>query len=142
MEKNVPPFSEDESRFLQLLTMFQIAAMQQMGKSPNPLTNKIERDLQQAKASIDVLEMLERKTQGNLSEIEKEFMEKILFELRMNYVDEVKKASEASEEKSDGEEDGEDTATGEEAKNESGEGSEADSDQDNAGEKPDEPTSG
>ena len=93
MESNGQPISEDAARFLQLVAMFQMAAMQQMGKQPNALTNEIERDLQQAKASIDVLEMLERKTEGNLSEIEREFLEKALFELRMNYVDEAEKAA-------------------------------------------------
>ena len=103
MENNEPPISDDESRFLQLLAMFQIGAMQQMGKRPNPLTNEIERDLQQARASIDVLEMLERKTKGNLSEIEKEFIEKILFELRINYVDEADRAAKEEKEAAKGE---------------------------------------
>jgi hypothetical protein len=82
------------SSFLRLVMMFQMAAMQQMGKLPNPLTNEIERDLQQAKASIDMLEMLEGKTKGNLSGAEKEFLDKVLFELRMDYVDETKRAAE------------------------------------------------
>jgi hypothetical protein len=71
--------------------MFQMAALQQMGKLVNPVSGEIDRDLQQAKASIDLIEMLAEKTDGNLVHAEKEFLDKILFELRMNYVDEVKR---------------------------------------------------
>jgi hypothetical protein len=81
--------------------MFQMAAMQQLGKIPNPITNEIECDLQQAKASIDVLETIKRKTEGNLGDIEVEFLDKILFELRMNYVDEVKRADKDKAEDAD-----------------------------------------
>lgn len=95
------------TRFLQLVAMFQMAALQQMGKLPNPLTNEIERELQQAKASIDMIEMLGDKTKGNLSDPEKEFLDKILFELRMNYVDEVSRAAEEEKEDKKAEEKGE-----------------------------------
>ncbi len=53
---------EKGSLFMQLVLMFQTAAMQQMGKVINPLTQKIEKDLSQAKFSIDMLGMIEEKT--------------------------------------------------------------------------------
>lgn len=81
---------QDEALFLQLVLMFQTAAMQQMGKLLNPLTKKIEKDLNQVKFSIDVLGMIQEKTKGNLSEEEEKFLHHVLFELRMNYLDEVK----------------------------------------------------
>jgi hypothetical protein len=92
--------AEDESEkrgefyFIQLVLMFQTAAIQQMGKLENPVTKKVERDLEQAKFSIDMLEMIQQKTKNNLSENEKKFLDHILFELRMNYVDEVNKDKE------------------------------------------------
>jgi len=82
---------KSEFHFIQLVVMFQSAAIQQMGKLGNPITQKVERDLEQAKFSIDMLEMIQHKTKGNLSENEKKFLDHILFELRMNYVDEVNK---------------------------------------------------
>jgi hypothetical protein len=82
---------KDEMHFIQLVLMFQTAALQQMGKLQNPLTQKIERDLEQAHFSIDMLEMLQNKTKNNLSENEKKFLEHALFELRMNFVDEMSK---------------------------------------------------
>ncbi|HID11698.1 MAG TPA: DUF1844 domain-containing protein [Candidatus Latescibacteria bacterium] len=86
--------------FFSLVAMFQAAAMQQMGKLINPITGKVERDMEQARFSIDILGMLQEKTQGNLTEEERRFLDHVLFELRMNYVDEVEKdkAEEKSEE--------------------------------------------
>jgi len=82
---------KDEFHFIQLVLMFHTAAIQQMGKLQNPITQKVERDLEQARFSIDILEMIQNKTKNNLSENEKKFLEHTLFELRMNYVDEMNK---------------------------------------------------
>jgi hypothetical protein len=84
----------DEMLLLQLVAMFQYAAMQQMGKLPNPVTGKTERDLAQARISIDMIEMLQNRTQAGRSARESEFFDKMLFELRMNYVDESKRPPE------------------------------------------------
>ena len=66
----------------------------------NPVTNQIERNLEQAKNMIDILGMLDAKTKGNLNDNEQRLMEHVLFELRMNYVDELKK-DETSEEQTE-----------------------------------------
>jgi len=44
-----------------------------------------------AKGTIDLLEMLQRKTKGNLDDDEQKLLEHVLYELRLNYVDEMKK---------------------------------------------------
>lgn len=80
-----------EDLFFHLVFMFQTAALQQMGKLINPLTKKVEKNLEQAKYSIDILELLQEKTKGNLKEEEGKYLENVLFELRMNYLEEVKK---------------------------------------------------
>jgi PBP1b-binding outer membrane lipoprotein LpoB len=87
----------DELLFAQLLLSFQASAWQQLGKVVSPLTGKIESNLEMAKSSIDILGMLENKTKGNLTEHEAKFLRQVLTELRMNYVEELKKAE--SEEK-------------------------------------------
>jgi hypothetical protein len=92
--------SRDETLFLQLVAMFQYAAMQQMGKLPSPVTGQIERDLAQARISIDMIEMLQRRTQAERSPRESEYLDKVLFELRMNYVDESKRPAEPGPESS------------------------------------------
>ncbi|UCB51892.1 MAG: DUF1844 domain-containing protein [Candidatus Zixiibacteriota bacterium] len=97
------PENESEKKgefyFVQLVITFQAAAMQQMGKLQNPLTKKVERNLDQARFSIDMLEMLQDKTKNNLTENEKKFLEHTLYELRMNYMDEVKKDQQEEKER-------------------------------------------
>lgn len=77
------------AEFFQLVSSLHSAAMLQMGKIINPLTGKIERNLELARNTIDLLGMLQTKTTGNLTTIEREYLDHVLHELRMNYVDEV-----------------------------------------------------
>ncbi|OGC92022.1 MAG: hypothetical protein A2142_03200 [candidate division Zixibacteria bacterium RBG_16_48_11] len=86
--------SEESGYFYQLVLMFQTAALQQLGKLINPLSGKVEQNLEQAKFSIDILGMLEEKTKGNLSSEEQRFLESVLSGLRLNYVEEVNKPKE------------------------------------------------
>ncbi len=93
MSESEPITQEQMNEFLfsQVVLMFQGAAWQHLGKVMNPATNKAERDLAQAKNTIDILGMLQAKTKGNLSDNEQKFLEHALYELRMNYIDEVNK---------------------------------------------------
>jgi hypothetical protein len=77
--------------FSQLVLMFHAAAMQQMGKLKNPVTDKVERDLAAAQSSIDLLDMIKEKTEGNLSQEENRLLVEVLKELKLNYVDEMNK---------------------------------------------------
>jgi hypothetical protein len=87
-----------EALFTQLVLSFQAAAWQQMGKVQSIMTGKIERNLVMAKHSIDMLAMLEEKTNGNLTEDETKYLKHVLYELRMNYLEEVKKGPDKKEE--------------------------------------------
>ena len=58
---------KNQMMFVQLVSMFQAAALQQMGKLKNPVTEKIERNMEQAQLSIDLIDMLKEKTKGNRS---------------------------------------------------------------------------
>ncbi|HRZ86358.1 MAG TPA: DUF1844 domain-containing protein [bacterium] len=75
--------------FLGLVSALASSAMQQMGKVANPATGKIERDMDAAKTSIDMLEMLKQKTQGNLTAQESGMLMALLSNLQLNYVDEL-----------------------------------------------------
>lgn len=86
-----PDRSDDTLLFTQLIMSFHAAAWQQLGKIASSLTGKIERNLELAKNSIDILGMLETKTSGNLNDDEANLLRQILTQLRMNYVEEVKK---------------------------------------------------
>lgn len=84
----------DQALFNALVFSLHAAGMQQLGKILNPFTNKVERDLEQAQATIEMMEMLKRKTAGNLTEPEGKLLGRMLYELQMNYVDEAKKVEE------------------------------------------------
>jgi hypothetical protein len=63
------------------------ATMQQLGKVKNPITDKMELDLDAARQSIDLLGMLADKTAGNLTPDEDKLLKAVLRDLRLNYVD-------------------------------------------------------
>jgi hypothetical protein len=81
----------DAALFLQLLLGLQQAAMVALGKLMNPVTGKIERNLEAARNTIDTLAALATRTQGNLENEEQRVLTQVLTDLRMNYLDEVKK---------------------------------------------------
>jgi hypothetical protein len=80
----------DEALFVNLVMIFKSAAMQQMGKVINPLTGKVERNLEQARFSIDTIAMLKDKTSGNVTADLEKLLDSVLLELRMNFVEETR----------------------------------------------------
>jgi hypothetical protein len=90
----------DKSSELFTALIFQLAqsAYVSMGKIPSPFSGELERNLEVSRLTIDTLEAIETRTKGNLSEEEKTVFERILRELRMNYLDELKKPAEKTEE--------------------------------------------
>jgi hypothetical protein len=81
---------KNDQLFGSLIYLFHTTGMQGLGKLMNPVSQKIEKNLDQAKESIDMLEMLKQKTQGNLSPELTRLLEQFLTDLRLNYVDESK----------------------------------------------------
>lgn len=84
--KNSDKFVPPEPDFNFFITTLSIQASIALGELANPVTNKIEEDLNQAKFIIDTLGMLKDKTKGNLTEAESNLLENVLYELRMQYV--------------------------------------------------------
>ena len=62
-----------------------------LGEIANPLSGKMEPDMPVAKQLIDIIGVLREKTRGNLDSGEERLMEDVLFDLRMKYVEAVKK---------------------------------------------------
>ncbi|GEM_PF-401696 len=87
-----------EIQFVQLVFSLKTSAIIQLGKIANPLTGNIERNLNEAKYTIDMLNMLKEKTKGNLTADEEKIINDAVFELQMNYIDEVKKDEEGEKE--------------------------------------------
>ncbi|MBI4013319.1 MAG: DUF1844 domain-containing protein [Candidatus Rokubacteria bacterium] len=61
-------------------------ALVHLGQVPDPMTGQPHRDLEQAQFTIDLLAMLQEKTQGNRTAEESGVLEEILATLRMAYV--------------------------------------------------------
>ena len=76
--------------FFNLVLTFQAATMQAFGKVENPAIGKVEKNLEQAKMSIDMLDMLEIKTKNNLTTDESHFLSKVVDDLKMAYIQESK----------------------------------------------------
>ncbi|MDW8343605.1 MAG: DUF1844 domain-containing protein [Verrucomicrobiae bacterium] len=87
---------EDTLRFIELVSLFQTQAMMALGKLANPVTGKAERNLDAARVFIDTLEMLERKTAGNLNAEELRLLRTALTDLRLMYVEEARTPVESS----------------------------------------------
>ena len=103
------PDSDDGERnaflFTHLVAMFETLALQQLGKLVSPITGKVERDLRQARITIDMLVMIREKTAGNLQPEEQRIINAVVTELQMNYLDETKRSNEQESGESGGTED-------------------------------------
>jgi hypothetical protein len=79
--------------FNALVLSFGSSAIVHLGEAPDPVSGqKREKpDFLMAQQSIDLLGMLQEKTRGNLTEEEARFLENMLFDLRMLYLQVSKK---------------------------------------------------
>ena len=87
---------EADYRFLSLVMSLATAAWSQLGKVPHPGTQKIEKDVEQARITIEFLRMLQEKMEGNLSVKEQELLDNAVSDLELNFADEIRKSESAS----------------------------------------------
>ena len=90
VQKDTLGSREDTLRFLDIVSLFSTQAMIGLGKIVNPATGKAEKNLPAARLFIDTLEMLDRKTHGNLNNDETKLLQATLTDLRMMFVEESK----------------------------------------------------
>lgn len=69
----------------------QMAAMMYLGKMVRPDTGQLDKNLEAARFTIDLLGMLEEKTKGNLTPDEDHLLQQVVTTLRLNFVDEMKR---------------------------------------------------
>lgn len=81
--------AETASNFLELVNLVAMQAAIGLGGFQGPDGERIPPNSSAAKYHIDLLEVLEAKTKGNLSEEEKRTLGAVLHELRMQYVESV-----------------------------------------------------
>ena len=78
--------AQDPASFVNFLMSIASNAASSLGMMEHPVTHQREVDLQLGKHWIDVLGMLQKKTQGNLTKQEQQLVEGLLSDLRMQYV--------------------------------------------------------
>ena len=78
--------AHDPTSFVNFLMSIASNAAAALGMMEHPVTHEREVDLQLGKHWIDVIGMLQKKTQGNLTNQEQQLVEGLLSDLRMQYV--------------------------------------------------------
>ena len=84
-------FSPVEITFSSFVLGLSTQALMYLGEVPPAGDQTVPENLFAAQEMIDVIAMLERKTEGNLDTGEAQMLESILFDLRMRYVELKKK---------------------------------------------------
>lgn len=97
--------------FMALLAQNEFLGLVGLGKITDPSTDSMQIDLQKTAVAIGTLEMLERKTRGNLVSDEERELRRILTILRLNYVEESGWAREAAADSGAGATEGEGQTT-------------------------------
>jgi hypothetical protein len=78
--------ARDPASFISFVMSIASNAASALGMMEHPVTHQREVDLELGKHWIDVLGMLQKKTAGNLTPAEKNMIEGLLHDLRMQYV--------------------------------------------------------
>jgi hypothetical protein len=97
MNSEVSPTSSDKvngdeqnaALFAHLVMQQANMAMMLLGKAPHPESGEVMKDLDSAKLFIDLLEMLQVKTKGNLAKDEENLLKQSLMSLRLAFVEAV-----------------------------------------------------
>jgi hypothetical protein len=80
-DPEMPPAS-----FELLLTMLATEALVALGQVPHPVTGKAQVQRNLAKYLIDMLDLLQHKTKGNLTDYEDKLLENVLHQMRMIFI--------------------------------------------------------
>ena len=80
-----------EIDFGTFLISLSTSALYHLGAIPDPDTNQAETNLPLAKQTIDIIGMLGAKTEGNRTADESRLLEGLLYDLRLRYVNAVRK---------------------------------------------------
>ena len=88
----------EQQLFDQLISSLVHTTWVSLGKIKNPMTDKIEKDIVSASINIDMIDMLYKRMDGNLSDDEDKYLSEVLSELKMNYIHEKSQISETESE--------------------------------------------
>ena len=85
--------SKKEQLFMYLVGTFQSSAWIALGKIKNPMTEKSKVNIEQASFYIDLLDMIQEKMKGSLTDYEEQMLINTVSELKLNLIDENKNVS-------------------------------------------------
>ncbi len=88
-EEGEPDTPLPEINFSTFIFSLNASALVHLGAIEDPALGQKVKNLSLAKQTIDILNMLEEKTQGNLNKDEENIMRNILYDLRIAYVKET-----------------------------------------------------
>ena len=80
-------FPDEPSGFETLVSYLSTTTMFQLGLLAGPGGERIPPDMANAQRTIDLLQVLQEKTQGNLTPNESRLLDDVLYELRMTFVE-------------------------------------------------------
>ena len=78
--------NELDANFSTLALSIASSAAMALGLAPNPTTGKTEKDQKMARFNIDLLRMLREKTKNNLTADEQRFLDSIVTDLQMKFI--------------------------------------------------------
>lgn len=76
-----------EATFSTLAMSIASSAVMSLGLAPNPATEKVEKNIEMARFNIDLLKLLKDKTKGNLETEESQFLDSIIGDLQLKFVE-------------------------------------------------------
>ena len=87
-DDHAPDQSESAVTFLGFILSLAHTAAVHFGDVPDPVSGQANpTNLPAAQQMVDILALLEEKTRGNLTAEERQFLDQILYELRLRYVE-------------------------------------------------------
>lgn len=93
--------SKHDHVLISLTMNLQAMAMVQLGKVTSPASGELERDIEGARGTIDILEMLKTKCRTDTPAPLLQILDQAVMDLQMNYVDEMKKDAGSGEDASE-----------------------------------------
>ncbi len=79
-----------EFGFSTFILSLSTSALVHLGELPDPITNKKEINLQLARQTISIIEMLKEKTKGNLTDEEEKLLDSVLYDVRLKFLGQAK----------------------------------------------------
>lgn len=83
--------TEKNILFIQMIKQYVAVAEISLGRQPNSRAGKFEKNIHNAKITLNMLKMIAEKTKGNLSSYENKFLKNSISELNNILLDEIDK---------------------------------------------------